>query len=175
MPKPCKDSIDLVAFDFDGVLTDNRVYVMDDGREAVACSRADGLAFDMFRSNGVAALIVSTERNPVVAARAAKLRVPIIQGLHDKRRALAEHCEKAGIDLGRVIYVGNDINDLAAMAIVGHPLAVADAHPAVKAAAASVLATAGGDGVAREIAEQFLALDYRPAELDAAAGGDGTR
>ena len=165
------DRIELVAFDFDGVLTDNRVYVFEDGREAVVCNRADGLAFDMFRTAGMPTLILSTERNTVVAARAAKLRIPVVQGFHDKARALASYCQEGGIDLACVMFVGNDINDLAVMQMVGHPLAVADAHPAVKRAARTVLKARGGDGVAREIAETLLALLYEPETLDRSPAG----
>src|SRR5207244_3734758 len=130
----------------------------DDGREAVVCNRADGLAFDMFRAEKFPVLIMSTERNPVVAARAAKLKVAVLQAVEDKGRALAEHCREAGVDLKRVMFVGNDVNDLSALQIVGFPVAVADAHLLVKAAASTVLSSRGGDGAAREVAEGLLGL-----------------
>ncbi len=147
---------DLVVFDFDGVLTDNRVLVMQDGQEAVFCNRADGLAFDMFRAKGLPALILSTETNPVVAARGLKLKIPVVQGVADKGVAIEMICRERGIDLARTMFVGNDVNDLPAMARVGLPVAVSDAHPAVKANARHVLVTRGGDGVAREIAGLVL-------------------
>jgi YrbI family 3-deoxy-D-manno-octulosonate 8-phosphate phosphatase len=159
-----RDSVDLIVFDFDGVLTDNRVLVMDDGKEAVLCNRADGLGFDMFRAANIPVAIVSTERNPVVARRAEKLRVPVLQNVADKKQTLAEHCRSAGIDLARVVFVGNDINDLAVMRTVGYPVAVADAHPAVLDAAKIVLSAKGGDGAARELAEHVLGLPYAPAQ-----------
>lgn len=152
--------VSLLVFDFDGVLTDNRVLVLEDGREAVLCNRADGLAFDMFRAAGLRVLIMSTERNPVVAARAAKLRVPVLQAVGDKGLALNERCRADGLDLRRVAFVGNDLNDLPAMRLVGFPIAVADAHPQVKRMAWAVLATRGGDGAAREVAEDILGLRY---------------
>lgn len=158
---PLAGRIDLLVFDFDGVLTDNRVLVLETGQEAVMCSRADGMAFDMFRAAGLSTLIMSTERNPVVAARAAKLRVPVLQAVADKGRALTEHCAAAGVDLGRVAFVGNDLNDLPAFAVAGVRIAVADAHPRVRTAASIVLATRGGDGAAREIAESLLGLEYK--------------
>src|ERR1017187_6036448 len=89
----------LVVFDFDGVLTDNRVLVFDDGREAVLCSRADGLAFDLFRREGIPALILSTEKHPVVAARAKKLKVPCLHGVGDKKAVLQKYCRKKGVRL----------------------------------------------------------------------------
>jgi len=155
-------SVDQIVFDFDGVLTDNRVIVMEDGREGVVCNRADGLGFDMFRLAGIPAMIFSTERNAVVARRAEKLRTPVLQSIGDKKQALVQHCRQAGINLDRVIFVGNDMNDLAAMASVGFPIAVADAHPEVLAIACAVLTSKGGDGAARDLAENILCLEYAP-------------
>lgn len=152
--------VDLIVFDFDGVLTDNRVLVFEDGREAVLCSRTDGLAFDMLRAASIGVMIMSTERNPVVAARAAQVCVPVLQALADKGGALVEHCRVASVDLRRVAFIGNDVNDLSAMRLVGYPIAVADAHPEAKKIAWLVLATRGGDGVAREIAETLLGLQH---------------
>lgn len=166
MDKTLRDSVDLIVFDFDGVLTDNRVLVIEDGKEAVLCNRADGLGFDMFRAADIPAAIVSTERNSVVARRAEKLRVPVLQNIADKKQALTDYCRSAGIDLARVIFVGNDINDLAVMRTVGFPVAVADAYPAVLDIARIVLSSKGGDGVARELAEDVLGLSYEPAQTD---------
>jgi YrbI family 3-deoxy-D-manno-octulosonate 8-phosphate phosphatase len=148
--------IDAILFDFDGVLTDNRVWVFQDGREAVACSRADGLAFDWFRAASLPVWIVSTERNEVVTRRAQKLKVPALQAVTDKAVALRTLAEEQNFALDRLIFVGNDVNDLPAMRLVGYPIAVADAHQAVLDIAAYRLATRGGQGVAREIAETIL-------------------
>lgn len=156
MSAPLK--VALLVFDFDGVLTDNRVLVMEDGTEAVFCSRADGLAFDALRRHGLPALILSTETNRVVQARATKLRVEALQAVRDKATALREFCAARKIALAEVAFVGNDLNDLPVMRIVGHPVAVADAHPAVTQVARYVLRTSGGQGVAREIVEQLLQL-----------------
>lgn len=156
MSSPLK--VALLVFDFDGVLTDNRVLVMEDGTEAVFCSRADGLAFDALRRHGLPALILSTETNRVVQARATKLKVEALQSVRDKAIALREFCAARQIALAEVAFVGNDLNDLPVMRIVGHPVAVADAHPAVTRVARHVLKTSGGHGVAREIVEQLLQL-----------------
>ena len=158
MTRRLDGTVQLIVFDFDGVLTDNRVIVFENGTEAVICNRADGLAFDRLRAVGIPVIIISTERNAVVSARAAKLQVPVLQAVKDKRQALTDHCRSAGIDLSRVIFVCNDVNDLPAMQAVGFPIAVADAHDTVKAKAWTVLATRGGDGVAREVVEQILGL-----------------
>lgn len=150
----------LIVFDFDGVLTDNRVLVFDDGREAVFCNRADGLAFDLFLLEGIPALILSTEKHPVVAARAKKLKVPCLQGIGDKKTVLQKYCHKEGIRLGDVLYVGNDLNDIAAMRIVGHRVCPADAHPEVRSICQTVLRSRGGAGVARELAEKVMRLQF---------------
>lgn len=160
MRLPSQLSIELVVFDFDGVLTNNRVLVMENGLEAVFCNRADGLAFDMLRAAKLPVLILSTEKNPVVSARAAKLRAPVLHGVGDKHQKLIEHCSEIRVNLSNVMFIGNDLNDLSAMGMVGYPIAVADAHPAVKNIAKIVLSTRGGDGVAREIAEKVLDLEY---------------
>jgi len=152
--------IRLIAFDFDGVLTDNRVLVMESGLEGVFCNRSDGLAFDMFRAAGIPVVIITTERNPVVEARAAKLQAPVLQTDGEKSIALTEYCRSAGIELGQVLFVGNDVNDLSTMRVAGFPVAVADSHARVKQIAWKVLSTKGGDGVAREIAEDILNLNY---------------
>lgn len=156
--KPKRITPKLIVFDFDGVLTDNRVLVFADGSEAVLCNRADGLAFDLFRKEGIPVLILSTEKHPVVAARARKLKVPCLQGVADKKSALEKYCAKAGIKLDTMMYVGNDVNDLAVMRIVGHRVCPADAHPQVRAICETVLRRRGGEGVARELAEKVLGL-----------------
>jgi 3-deoxy-D-manno-octulosonate 8-phosphate phosphatase (KDO 8-P phosphatase) len=148
--------LSLIAFDFDGVLTDNKVYVFQDGSEAVACNRADGLAFDLLRAQGFPTVIISTERNPVVTARAEKLRIPVIQSAGDKVAALQRHCAEHGLDPDRVMFVGNDLNDLPVMAAVAYAVAVADAHPRVRELAWQVIETPGGAGVAREIVERVV-------------------
>jgi YrbI family 3-deoxy-D-manno-octulosonate 8-phosphate phosphatase len=153
-------NISLIVFDFDGVLTDNRVLVFDDGREAVLCSRADGLAFELFRRHGIPALILSTEKHPVVAARAKKLKVPCLHGIGDKKTVLQEYCRKKGVRLEDVLYVGNDLNDLHAMRMVGHRVCPADAHPEVRSICQTVLRSRGGDGVARELAETVMRLQF---------------
>lgn len=154
------DSVELVAFDFDGVLTDNRVLVFDDGREAVFCSRSDGLAFDMFRKAAVPVLILSKERNNVVVARGQKLGVPVLHGADNKSVVLRNFCAERSIELSRVMFVGNDLNDLGVLGLVGHSVCPADSHPLVLAACRVHLKSRGGWGVAREVAEELLGLSY---------------
>jgi len=145
--------IDLIVYDFDGVMTDNRVIVFQDGTEGVIANRADGLGVDFFRTLGTPQLILSTETNPVVKARAAKLRLEVISSCNDKEETLRTYCKGNGYELQRVLYVGNDINDVDAMKIVGFPVAPADAHAKVKAIAKLVTEAKGGEGVVKELAD----------------------
>lgn len=148
--------VDALVTDFDGVHTDDRVLVASDGTESVLANRSDGLGVAALREAGIPVLILSKERNPVVTARADKLGVEVLQAIDDKATALAEWAASKGLDLSRIAYVGNDINDLAPMAAVGWPIAVADARPEVLAAARVVLRTPGGHGAVREVADRIL-------------------
>ncbi|MGT2426045.1 cytidylyltransferase domain-containing protein [Amnibacterium kyonggiense] len=149
--------VDVLVTDFDGVHTDDGAVVAEDGTESVRVSRADGMGVERLRAAGVPVLILSKERNGVVGARAAKLRVDVLQAVDDKATALAAWLAERGLDPARCAYVGNDVNDLGAMALVGWPVAVADAHPAVRRAARAVLRNRGGHGAVREAAELVLA------------------
>ncbi|MEI6070655.1 MAG: HAD hydrolase family protein [Verrucomicrobiae bacterium] len=148
-----------IVFDFDGVLTDDKVYMDQDGREMVCCSRKDGIGFDILRKTGIKLFILSTETNPVVSKRAEKLRVPAIQGATDKADSLRQIADQESLDLASTLFVGNDINDLPAIRLCGHSACPADAHPSVKAAVTHVLTTPGGQGVTREIIEKILKID----------------
>ena len=149
-------NIDLLILDFDGVLTDNRVYVIQDGQEAVACHRGDGWGITLLRDAGLEVIILSTETNPVVSARAEKLSIECKQGCSDKAGATREIIEARHLDPARVMYVGNDTNDSEAMGLVGHPAAPADAHPEILRIAKTVTQANGGHGVVRELADFLL-------------------
>ncbi len=150
----------LVVLDFDGVLTDNRILVMEDGREGVMCNRSDGIGVRMLKNAGIDVLILSTEVNKVVQARADKLKVSVLKAVENKALTLTDYCLSKKIDLHNVMYVGNDVNDVEVMKITGTPVAVADAHERVKAVAVKVTKRCGGGGVVQEIAENFLNLEY---------------
>ncbi|MDX3214684.1 acylneuraminate cytidylyltransferase [Streptomyces sp. ME02-6991-2B] len=162
---PTRDDVDAVVLDFDGTQTDDTVLVDAEGREAVTVHRGDGLGIAALRDNGLPVLILSTETNPVVAARARKLRVPVLHGIDRKDLALKQWCEEQHIAPERVLYVGNDVNDLGCFALVGWPTAVANAHDIVKDAARSVTATPGGHGAIREIASWILGPSLSRREL----------
>ncbi|MFD7944636.1 KdsC family phosphatase, partial [Streptomyces sp. NPDC059744] len=155
-PLPTRHHIDAFVLDFDGTQTDDRVLIDADGREIVAVHRGDGLGIAALRKSGLDLLILSTEQNPVVAARANKLRIPVLHGIDRKDLALKQWCDEQGIAPERVLYVGNDVNDLPCFALAGWPVAVASAHDSVRAAARAVTTTPGGFGAIREIAAWLL-------------------
>lgn len=161
--------VDAVVLDFDGTQTDDRVHLDAEGREFVSAHRGDGLGIAALRRAGLPVLILSTEQNAVVAARARKLRIPVLHGIDRKDRALKEWCEAEGIDPQRVLYAGNDVNDLPCFHLVGWPVAVSSAHDSVRAAARAVTATPGGAGAVREIAAWLLGPELdTPVRADAA-------
>ena len=137
---PALDELDALVVDFDGTLTDDRVTVDQDGRESVSVHRGDGLGIAALRRGGLDVLILSTERNPVVSARARKLNIPALTGVDRKGEALTQWCADNGHALSRTAYVGNDVNDLPCFDLVGWPIAVADAHHSVRARARIVTA-----------------------------------
>lgn len=149
--------IDMIVFDFDGVMTDNSVYVDADGNETVRCHRGDGWGIARLHDLNVRMLVLSTEDHPVLRARCAKLRLGCHHGIADKGAALSTLLADAGIDPAHVAYVGNDENDLTCLETVGLPVVVADAHPAVMAHAALVLERNGGDGAVREFCDLIRA------------------
>ncbi|WP_432102395.1 cytidylyltransferase domain-containing protein [Streptomyces sp. bgisy091] len=155
-PLPTLADIDAIVLDFDGTQTDDRVLIDSDGREIVAVHRGDGLGIAALRRTGVPILILSTEQNPVVAARARKLQVPVLHGIDRKDLALKQWCEEQSVAPDRVLYVGNDVNDLGCFGLAGWPVAVANAHDSVRAAARAVTTNPGGSGAIREIAAWLL-------------------
>jgi 3-deoxy-D-manno-octulosonate 8-phosphate phosphatase (KDO 8-P phosphatase) len=154
------ETVDAFIFDFDGVLTNNRVYLNQDGKEWVSCSRADGLAFDLLRKLKKPAYILSTEKNPVVSARAKKIQVPVLQGVSNKVTAIKRLAEANGFSLTRICYLGNDLNDYRVMQLSGITACPADSHPTIKQLATITLQKNGGEGVVRELLEEWFNQDF---------------
>ena len=155
-------AVRLVVFDFDGVFTDNTVYVSEDGTESVRCWRGDGLGLQAIQRLGLQVLILSTEVNPVVTARSRKLKVECVQGCEDKRARLEAIVRERGLTLDQVAYVGNDVNDLGCLEAVGVPVVVGDAHPAVLGAAKLRTQRPGGRGAVREVCDLLVAIAGAP-------------
>jgi YrbI family 3-deoxy-D-manno-octulosonate 8-phosphate phosphatase len=146
-----------LIMDFDGVLTDNRVLVDQDGREAVFCSRGDGMGLELLRrQTDVATLILSKERNPVVMRRAEKLKIPCLHAVDDKPAALTAWLAERGISPSEAIYIGNDVNDVEVMQLVGFAVCPADSHASAMAVAHLVLQSDGGQGAVRELCDLIL-------------------
>jgi len=146
----------LLVFDFDGVLTDNKVMITEEGKEAVVCDRADSWGLSLLKRKNVPMVICSTEKNPVVRKRAEKLNIEVIYGINDKLKTFKGFCEERSISLDNVAYVGNDLNDLEIMSRVGFPIAPAKSDPKVKKIARYIIPKDGGDGAVRHLADEIL-------------------
>jgi N-acylneuraminate cytidylyltransferase len=150
------ERIAALILDFDGVLTDNKVIVFQDGKEAVRADRSDGWGIGKLKKTGLPILVLSTEPNPVVQARADKLGLPVLQGIQEKWSTLLAWLAERDIDPADVVFVGNDENDLSCMTRVGCAVVPADAYPAARQAAHIVLSNRGGDGAVRELCDLIL-------------------
>ena len=169
LPIPPWESIHTLIFDFDGVFTNNKVWVDQFGHEWVECDRSDGLAFDLLRTFiqqnnwSIEYFILSKEKNPVVQARANKLRVSCHHGISNKLVFVQEYLMKRFLGVENpqkgVVYLGNDLNDLAVMRFVGHSVAPSDAHPVIQHWANCVLPQKGGEAFVRNFIERFLGID----------------
>lgn len=155
-PRPLPSRVTLVVLDFDGVLTDNRVWTDAEGREMVAADRGDGWGLARLRERGVEVVVLSTETNPVVAARCRKLGLPFVQGSNDKAVALKALMAERGAAADETIYLGNDANDLPCFPLVACALAVADAHTSALSRADRVLSHPGGRGAVRELCDLVI-------------------
>jgi 3-deoxy-D-manno-octulosonate 8-phosphate phosphatase (KDO 8-P phosphatase) len=147
------ERVRLVSFDFDGVFTDNTVYVSERGEESVRCWRGDGLGLQRLEAKGIDSVILSTETNPVVAMRAKKLKRFCLHGVADKLKELTRLASERGLELSETAYVGNDINDAECLRAVGLAIVVADAHPDVMGIAHYVTRLSGGRGAVREVCD----------------------
>ena len=150
-----RSGLKLIVYDFDGVMTDNKVYLNQNGNESVRVNRADGLAISEIKKLGILQIIISTEKNPVVLARANKVGIKCLQSIKDKKETLIAYCKKQKIDLQNVLFIGNDINDKEAMKICGICFCPFDAHNDIKDISDKILNTKGGNGVIRELYDKI--------------------
>ena len=152
-------NIKLAIFDFDGVFTDNKVLVSEDGIESVTCCRSDGIGISRIAKIGVRSYVVSSETNPVVEVRCKKLKIPVIQGVENKQEAIKSLCKSLNISPKECLFLGNDINDICAFQIVGCPLAVADSFDEIDRYVIYKTKSKGGEGAVREICD--LLYNYK--------------
>ena len=149
-------NIRIIVYDFDGIMTDNKVFIDQNGNEMVQVNRADGLGVAEIKKLGIKQIIISTEKNLVVSARALKLGIPCLQGIENKSLALIDYCKNNNIDLQNVAYVGNDINDKDVMEIVGIKFCPSDAHESILNISDHILNAKGGGGVIRELLDLII-------------------
>jgi len=143
--------------DFDGVLTDNMVYVDENGIEKVATSRGDSMGIRLVReSTPIEFMVISTEVNPVVTARCDKLKLEVFQGIKDKPGVLRNIMQQKGIPAEEIVFIGNDVNDLGCLELAGYAVVPADAEPKVIRSADLVLNRKGGRGAVREFCDMLL-------------------
>lgn len=158
-PRPYPKQVKLLVMDFDGVLSDNRVWTDQDGKESVASNRSDSMGLDLLRKSGVQAYVLSREENPVVARRCDKLGIGYKQGIKEKGEALRQLLAELNVAAENTIFVGNDTNDLPCFPLAGCAVAVADSHPDVLRQADQRLTRKGGHGAVRELCDLILTIN----------------
>lgn len=148
--------IKLLVLDFDGVMTDNRVLVSEDGKESVFCNRSDSLGIEMLRKKSIEVIVISKEKNPVLETRCKKLKIKYSQGIDEKYKLFLKEVKKRGLKLENVCFIGNDVNDIDCIKDAGIGVAVADSHKSVLRIADYITQKKGGKGAIREIADLIL-------------------
>ena len=162
--------IKTIVFDFDGVFTDNKVWVNESGDEWVRCDRGDGLAFDLLRNFieknnwNLDYFILSKEQNKVVSSRANKIKVRNFQGVESKIDFMQSYFKKNSKSSKGFIFLGNDLNDLGAMSLAEFVVAPKNSHPKVLEIADLVISRDGGDSFVREFIEILIGIKELPAE-----------
>jgi YrbI family 3-deoxy-D-manno-octulosonate 8-phosphate phosphatase len=147
-----------LVLDVDGVLTDGGMYYGPSGEGLKRFNVKDGLGLRLIGEAGLLVALISGENSEILKRRAEKLKIEnVFVGVEDKLQTLKEFAAARGIALGEVAYVGDDLNDLAVLGAVALPIAVADAAPEVRKAAAWVTSRRGGDGAVREVCDRILA------------------
>jgi N-acylneuraminate cytidylyltransferase len=162
--RPYPKQIKLLVMDFDGVMTDNRVWTDETGKEAVMANRSDGMGLEMLQKSGVDVFVISKEPNPVVARRCEKLGIGYKKGIDDKASALKELLAERQIPAEQALFVGNDTNDLQCAPFVGCFVAVADSHSDVLRQADQQLNHNGGHGAVRELCDLIMTINSQKEE-----------
>ena len=151
--------IKTIFTDFDGVLTDNKVYVSSNGLESVCCNRSDGLAINALKKSGIKVIVISTETNKVVKLRGEKLGVETFYGIKNKKYFLENFIKEKNLNIENILYLGNDINDLGAINLFKYTSCPSDSHIVIKKKVSHILKAKGGEGVIRELAENVLDIN----------------
>ena len=150
-------AIRLVAFDVDGVFTDGRLYLSDEGVESKAFNTQDGYGIRRLLDAGIAVAVISGRKSGAVARRMSELGVPhVVQACGDKVAALDKIIATLNISASECAYVGDDIPDLPLLNHVGFAIAVANAVPALREHCDYSTSASGGMGAVREVCELIL-------------------
>lgn len=157
--RPYPKQVKLLVMDFDGVITDNRVWTDETGKEAVMANRSDGLGLEHLQKSGVDIFVISMESNPTVARRCEKLGIGYKKGIENKAAALKELLAERQISAEHTLFLGNDTNDLQCLPLVGCFVAVADSHPEVLRQADQQLSLPGGYGAVRELCDLIITIN----------------
>lgn len=151
-------NLKLIAFDFDGVFTDGKVWAGSDGSESVMCSRRDTHRFPELRLLGISMIVISQEKNPVVEQRCKKMGIECFHGVERKKPVLEKVMEREGLTCNQVAYVGDDINDFECLEIAGARFVIADGSEKCRRIADYITERKGGDHAVREICDYILGI-----------------
>ena len=152
-------NLKLVLSDLDGCLTDGGMYYNEEGQVFKKFNVKDGMGNRLLRQSGIKTGIITTDESEIVKSRGEKLKVDFIAtGIWDKQDTATEICDEIGISMKEAAYLGDDVNDIAIMRLVGFSACPADAVDEVKKIADLVLSKNGGEGAYREFADLILKI-----------------
>jgi len=153
----CLAGIELLSLDTDGVLTDGGIYFNDAGEEIRKFNVKDGMGIKLAQDKGVKVVIITSSSTPSIGHRATALGVDhVYLGVSDKREKLTELCADLELSFDQVVHMGDDLNDIPVMEMVGCPISVADAVQDAIATALFVTEKKGGDGAVREVCDLIV-------------------
>lgn len=147
------NNIKIIISDFDGVFTDNKVYINENGHEQVRCSRLDGIGISKLKLIDVEIIVVSSEPNDVVLKRCKKLKIEAYNNVSDKGHFVKNLLKRKGLNKDNALFVGNDENDIPAIKHVNYTVGVADSFKKFSKSATHMLSQKGGNGAVRELCE----------------------
>jgi YrbI family 3-deoxy-D-manno-octulosonate 8-phosphate phosphatase len=161
-PRKVFKELKLFATDVDGVLTDAGMYYGESGEELKKFNTRDGMGIKLLQAEGVMIAIITMEQTKIVARRAKKLGITeVFQGAKDKVAVLTHLAEKFHIPFEQMAYMGDDVNDVAALQTVGYAAAPADCVDQVRQVVHYICQKNGGEGVVREVIDMILAARHR--------------
>jgi len=152
------EKIKIFFFDFDGVFTNNKVIVSEDGKESVVCSRSDGIGLNQLKAYGYDLCVISSEINPLVNIRCKKLKIESFNEVEDKGLLIKKILKSKSLNKENAAFIGNDINDIPAYESVFLKIAVSDRNHAIDNYVSFLTTLAGGEGAVREVCDKIISL-----------------